>query len=191
MLKKDYLARVHCQRKDPWQCTVCRHNPLADCTLCLQKDRKGLHCQLCQVDRGRLSSLCDHGTGKSKHSQFAPPEDFLFRCSPVDRYNSIEFACVRKLVTGLLRGEIDTAGVSDMAHSLITCDPAVMLGKPVVAGTRITVELILEKLGAGESMEDLLLDYPQLSREAVQAALRFAHLVMRNDVVYPAREQVA
>jgi len=78
-----------------------------------------------------------------------------------------------------------------MAHPLITSDPAVMMGKPVVAGTWITVELILEKLGAGETLEDLLLDYPQLSREAVQAALRFAHKVLRNEVVYPLQGQVA
>ncbi len=78
-----------------------------------------------------------------------------------------------------------------MTHPLITANPAVMLGKPVVAGTRITVELILEKLGAGETVDDLLLDYPQLTREAVQAALRFAGQVLRNDVVYPQQEPVA
>jgi uncharacterized protein (DUF433 family) len=78
-----------------------------------------------------------------------------------------------------------------MVHSLIASDPAVMMGKPVIAGTRITVELILEKLGAGEPLEDLLLDYPQLSRQAVQAALRYAHQVLCTDVVYPSREQVA
>jgi uncharacterized protein (DUF433 family) len=48
------------------------------------------------------------------------------------------------------------------------------LGKPVVAGTRITVELILEKLGAGETMEQLLETHPGLTREAVLAALAFA-----------------
>lgn len=73
----------------------------------------------------------------------------------------------------------------------VTSDPAVMLGKPVIAGTRITVELILEKLGAGETIDDLLLDYPQLTPEAVSAALRFALQVMRHDVVYPFQEQVA
>jgi len=47
-----------------------------------------------------------------------------------------------------------------------------MLGKPVVAGTRITVELILRKLGAGESIEQLLDAHPRLTRDAVLAALR-------------------
>ncbi len=56
-----------------------------------------------------------------------------------------------------------------MSPTLITSDPAVMMGKPVVAGTRITVELILEKLAAGESLDELLLDYPQLTREVVSA----------------------
>lgn len=72
-----------------------------------------------------------------------------------------------------------------MTNPLVTADPAVMLGKPVIAGTRITVELILEKLGAGETIDDLLLDYPQLTREAVAAALRFALQVMRQEVLSP------
>jgi uncharacterized protein (DUF433 family) len=61
-----------------------------------------------------------------------------------------------------------------MSEPLIVSDPAVMMGKPVVAGTRITVELIVEKLAAGESVEQLLKSYPRLSREAILAALRFA-----------------
>lgn len=56
---------------------------------------------------------------------------------------------------------------------LIVSDPAIMMGKPVIAGTRLTVELILEKLGAGESMEQLLDAYPRLTREAVLAAILF------------------
>ncbi len=61
-----------------------------------------------------------------------------------------------------------------MGESLIVSDPTVMLGKPVVAGTRITVELILEKLGAGESVDQLLTLHPRLTREAIGAALAFA-----------------
>lgn len=59
------------------------------------------------------------------------------------------------------------------------------MGKPVVAGTRITVELILEKLAAGESVEQILDEHPQLSREAIQAALSFASEALRADVIYP------
>lgn len=49
-----------------------------------------------------------------------------------------------------------------------------MMGKPVCAGTRITVELILEKLAAGETIEQLLQSYPRLTKPAVLAALGFA-----------------
>jgi uncharacterized protein (DUF433 family) len=72
-----------------------------------------------------------------------------------------------------------------MRNGLIVGDPKVMMGKPVVAGTRITVELILEKLGAGETIEQLLDAHPRLTREAVLAALAFASETLRADVVYP------
>jgi uncharacterized protein (DUF433 family) len=63
-----------------------------------------------------------------------------------------------------------------MSEQLIVSDPAIMMGKPVIAGTRITVELILEKLGAGETIEQLLEAYPRLTRQAIRAALEFAAL---------------
>jgi uncharacterized protein (DUF433 family) len=56
----------------------------------------------------------------------------------------------------------------------IEINPKKMVGKPVIKGTRITVELILEKLAAGENVEAILEDYPSLSREAISAALQFA-----------------
>ncbi len=61
-----------------------------------------------------------------------------------------------------------------MSQPLIVSDPGVMMGKAVVAGTRITVELILQKLAAGESVEQLLEAHPRLTRPAVLAALDFA-----------------
>ncbi len=72
-----------------------------------------------------------------------------------------------------------------MSEPLIVSDPKVMMGKPVISGTRITVDLILEKLGSGESMEALLESHPRLTREGVLAALRFAAQALRADVVYP------
>ena len=60
-----------------------------------------------------------------------------------------------------------------------------MMGKPVIAGTRITVELILEKLAAGETVEQILEAHPRLTREAIHAALAFAASAIRADVVYP------
>jgi uncharacterized protein (DUF433 family) len=56
----------------------------------------------------------------------------------------------------------------------IEINPQVMLGKAVIRGTRITVELILRKLGEGASEADLLDAYPRLAREDIQAAIRYA-----------------
>jgi uncharacterized protein (DUF433 family) len=75
-----------------------------------------------------------------------------------------------------------------MREELIQSHPSIMMGKPVVAGTRITVELILEKLAAGETMEQILEAHPRLTREAIQAALAFAARALRADVVYPLQQ---
>ncbi|HSU16343.1 DUF433 domain-containing protein [Longimicrobium sp.] len=74
---------------------------------------------------------------------------------------------------------------------LIVSDPAVMMGKPVIAGTRLTVELILEKLGAGATIDELLDAHPRLTREGVNAALSFAAEALRADVVYPSASMAA
>lgn len=82
-------------------------------------------------------------------------------------------------------------GGPPMNTPMITSDPAMMLGKPVVAGTRITVELILRKLGAGESIDQLLDSHPRLSRDAILAALRFAAESLGAEVVRPVARQSA
>jgi uncharacterized protein (DUF433 family) len=61
-----------------------------------------------------------------------------------------------------------------MATQWIQSDPNTMMGKPVIAGTRTTVELILEKLAMGETIDQILAAHPRLTREAVLAALDFA-----------------
>jgi uncharacterized protein (DUF433 family) len=61
-----------------------------------------------------------------------------------------------------------------MEHPRISQDPKVMVGKPVIKGTRITVELILRALGSGWSIETLLEQYPHLTREDIFAAQAFA-----------------
>jgi uncharacterized protein (DUF433 family) len=66
-----------------------------------------------------------------------------------------------------------------MKNKLIQSDPAIMMGKPVVAGTRITVELILEKLAAGETVEQVLEAHPRLTKRAVLAALAYAAEAVR------------
>ena len=67
----------------------------------------------------------------------------------------------------------------------IVSNPSIMMGKPVVIGTRITVEFILEKLAAGEMVEQILDAHPRLTREAVQEALSFTAEALKADVVYP------
>ncbi|MEA5564810.1 DUF433 domain-containing protein [Anabaena sp. UHCC 0399] len=74
---------------------------------------------------------------------------------------------------------------------MVVSDPKVMMGKPVIVGTRITVELILEKLAAGETPEQILESHPRLTREAIQAALAFAAEALRYDVIYPIVENAS
>lgn len=78
-----------------------------------------------------------------------------------------------------------------MQKKLIISDPKIMMGKPVIAGTRITVEMILEKLSAGEIVEQILKAHPRLTDEAIRASLAFAAQALRADVVYPVAEAVS
>lgn len=61
----------------------------------------------------------------------------------------------------------------------ITRDPAVLAGKPVIKGTRISVELILGWLANGWTHEQILASYPHINREDILAALAFAEEIMR------------
>ena len=72
-----------------------------------------------------------------------------------------------------------------MGQSLIVTDPNVMMGKPAVAGTRTTVELILEKLAAGETVEQILASHPRLTEQGFRAAIGFAARVLGSEVIYP------
>lgn len=60
------------------------------------------------------------------------------------------------------------------AHGRIEINPKIMLGKPVIRGTRITVELVLRKLGEGATHRDLIESYPNLTAEDIQAAMIYA-----------------
>jgi uncharacterized protein (DUF433 family) len=75
-----------------------------------------------------------------------------------------------------------------MSFLLIHSDPGVMMGKPVVRGTRITVESILRKLAAGESIVQILDSHPRLTREAVLAALEYAADAMTHETVHAVSE---
>jgi uncharacterized protein (DUF433 family) len=73
----------------------------------------------------------------------------------------------------------------------VEANPKIMLGKPVIRGTRITVENILERLGAGESVDDVLEAYPELTPEAIRGALAFAAEVLSGEAVYPIPDEAA
>jgi uncharacterized protein (DUF433 family) len=65
----------------------------------------------------------------------------------------------------------------------IEINPKVMLGKPVIRGTRIPVELILRKLGEGATEEDLLDAYPNLKREDIRAAMTYAAVALAHEEI--------
>ena len=61
-----------------------------------------------------------------------------------------------------------------MPHERIEINPEVMFGKPVIRGTRVPVEIVLRKLGAGMTAEEIMADHPRLTLEDVRAAQTFA-----------------
>jgi uncharacterized protein (DUF433 family) len=73
-------------------------------------------------------------------------------------------------------------------HARIVCDPKVMLGKPVIRGTRVPVETILRWLGKGMSVEELLGQFPVLKREDVLAAQAYAADFLAEEKTFVAAE---
>lgn len=71
-----------------------------------------------------------------------------------------------------------------MLPDRIITDPTVKLGKPIIKGIRITVELILRQLGHGITMPDLLKNYPHLTQQDIQAAIDYAAQVIEEEKVY-------
>lgn len=63
----------------------------------------------------------------------------------------------------------------------ITVNPEIFGGKPIIRGMRISVELILSLLAQGETVEAILADYPDLTKDDIQACLAYAHAVIAND----------
>lgn len=64
----------------------------------------------------------------------------------------------------------------------ITANPKILGGKPIIRGTRITVEFVLELLASDVSEEDILQDYPHLTKEDVHACLRYAADSYKNEI---------
>jgi uncharacterized protein (DUF433 family) len=67
----------------------------------------------------------------------------------------------------------------------IAVDPKILAGKPLVRGTRISVELVLELLAAGWSHDQILASYPHLCEEDIRACLAYAGELLREEKVYP------
>lgn len=78
-----------------------------------------------------------------------------------------------------------------MRNTFVTSDPTIMMGKPVITGTRITVESILDRFAAGETLDQMLEAHPRLTKEAIFAAFAFAADTLRSDVIYPISEKAA
>ena len=68
----------------------------------------------------------------------------------------------------------------------ITTNPKIMLGKPVIKGTRLTVEIIVEKMAYGATLKDLKEDYPFLTEEDVYSALLYAARCLSHEEIYAA-----
>lgn len=73
----------------------------------------------------------------------------------------------------------------------IISDKAVLLGKPCIKGTRLSVEFILKLLANGWSEEQILKNYPRLSREALQAVFAYVHECMQDGLLFPLEPQAA
>ena len=65
----------------------------------------------------------------------------------------------------------------------IVANKLILGGKPIIKGTRISVELILEWLGTGGSVESIIEKYPHISREAINEALLYASEALKNEIV--------
>lgn len=71
----------------------------------------------------------------------------------------------------------------DRIHS----DPKILLGKPVVKGTRLSVEFILERFANGWTQQQVLDNYPRLTEEDIQAVFAYAYECMKDGLLFPSR----
>jgi uncharacterized protein (DUF433 family) len=67
----------------------------------------------------------------------------------------------------------------------ITIDPAILVGKPVIKGTRLAVEFIVGLLARDWTVDDILKEYDHIAREDIQACLAYAHQVLADEKIYP------
>jgi uncharacterized protein (DUF433 family) len=79
-----------------------------------------------------------------------------------------------------------TQGTSTLVwKDRITVNPKIMVGKPIIKGTRITVAHIVDLLAQGWTMEEILKNYPQLKKQDLDAALKYAAELLKQEKVYP------
>ena len=74
--------------------------------------------------------------------------------------------------------------MKDKLIERIIVDPDILLGKPIIKGTRISVELILELLASGMSVEEILVDYPHLKKDDILAAIEYAAKRLKYEEVF-------
>ncbi len=70
-------------------------------------------------------------------------------------------------------------------NNRIIVNPKIVAGKPVIKGTRITVELVLHLLAQGQTVEEIAANYPHLNKQDILAAIEYARGVLEEEVVYP------
>ncbi len=75
--------------------------------------------------------------------------------------------------------------MEDSLLKRIVVDPKIMAGKPVIRGTRVPVDAIIHRIAQGEKIEDILKDYPRITRQDIKAALEYASSLVRGEDVMP------
>jgi len=73
----------------------------------------------------------------------------------------------------------------DLNEDRIIVDPKILVGKPIIRGTRIAVEFLIDLLAEGWSNQQILSNYPHLTQEDITACLRYAGSIMKQERVYP------
>lgn len=96
------------------------------------------------------------------------------------RNRSLQVIRTRMLWSSMVNTKVVMLPMAQEIAERITIDPAVMVGKPVIKGTRMPVELVLAKLAANPDLDEFLLDYPELTVEDVKAVLAYASTLLPN-----------
>ncbi len=141
-----------------------------------------LKCVVAVRERGPCVELVDkNGRGRLRVRLAEDPEGGLFEV--VDPLGDAQLMVTLE-GPGSAGNEPVQEGWLALKLRRVKSDPQVMMGKPVIRGTRITVELILRKLAGGASEDDLLRDYPQLTPGDLREALAYAADVLRGKRPY-------